>query len=67
MVGKTHSSTVTVTRAGGRSRPSRADRGTTGRQDSGREAQREPVGKRITARITVLDHPDGAVASRRSL
>ncbi|MEU6366567.1 ATP-binding protein [Streptomyces sp. NPDC046931] len=33
----------------------------------GFEAQREPVGKRITARIALLDDPDGAVAGRRPL
>ncbi|MFE5402163.1 ATP-binding protein [Streptomyces sp. NPDC056580] len=31
------------------------------------EAQREPVGKRITARIALLDDPSGAVAGRRPL
>ncbi|MFF8595219.1 ATP-binding protein [Streptomyces sp. NPDC015220] len=33
----------------------------------GFEAQREPVGKRITARIALLDDPGGAVAGRRPL
>lgn len=33
----------------------------------GFEAQREPVGKRITARIALLDDPSGAVAGRRPL
>ncbi|MGW5480659.1 ATP-binding protein [Streptomyces sp. NPDC004008] len=32
--------------------------------DQGLEAQREPVGKRITARLALLDDPDGAVADR---
>ncbi|MFE5403153.1 ATP-binding protein [Streptomyces sp. NPDC056580] len=31
------------------------------------EAQREPVGKRITVRIALLDDPGGAVAGRRPL
>ncbi|MFD5270511.1 ATP-binding protein [Streptomyces sp. NPDC058335] len=31
------------------------------------EAQREPVGKRITARIALLDDPGGAIAGRRPL
>jgi hypothetical protein len=30
-------------------------------------AQREPVGKRITARIALLDDPDGGLAGRRPL
>ncbi|MGA5205461.1 ATP-binding protein [Streptomyces variegatus] len=30
-------------------------------------AQREPVGKRITARIALLDDPGGAIAARRPL
>jgi anti-sigma regulatory factor (Ser/Thr protein kinase) len=33
----------------------------------GFEAQREPVGKRITARIALLDDPSGAFAGRRLL
>jgi anti-sigma regulatory factor (Ser/Thr protein kinase) len=33
----------------------------------GFEAQREPVGKRITARIALLDDPGGAMAGRRTL
>ena len=33
----------------------------------GFEAQREPVGKRITARIALLDVPDGDVAGRNPL
>ncbi|WDM16513.1 ATP-binding protein [Streptomyces lavenduligriseus] len=33
----------------------------------GFEAQREPVGKRITARIALADDPGGAVAGRRPL
>ncbi|MER7484274.1 ATP-binding protein [Streptomyces sp. NPDC126510] len=33
----------------------------------GFEAQREPVGKRITARIALLDDPGGTVAGRRPL
>ncbi|MGQ4419514.1 ATP-binding protein, partial [Streptomyces sp. SAS_269] len=33
----------------------------------GFEAQREPVGKRITARIALLDDPGGAIAGRRPL
>ncbi|MFF3518795.1 ATP-binding protein [Streptomyces sp. NPDC002573] len=33
----------------------------------GFEAQREPVGKRITARIALLDDPGGAVTGRRPL
>ncbi|MGV9254954.1 ATP-binding protein [Streptomyces sp. NPDC003697] len=33
----------------------------------GFQAQREPVGKRITARIALLDDPGGAVAGRRPL
>ncbi|MEU7061551.1 ATP-binding protein [Streptomyces sp. NPDC046197] len=33
----------------------------------GFELQREPVGKRITARIALLDDPGGAVAGRRPL
>ncbi|MFD3843451.1 ATP-binding protein [Streptomyces sp. NPDC058642] len=33
----------------------------------GFEAQREPVGKRITARIALLDDPGGAITSRRPL
>ncbi|MER8220818.1 ATP-binding protein [Streptomyces sp. NPDC094143] len=33
----------------------------------GFEVQREPVGKRITARIALLDDPDGAVAGRNPL
>ncbi|MFF4310935.1 ATP-binding protein [Streptomyces sp. 900105755] len=33
----------------------------------GFEAQREPVGKRITARITLLDDPGGAITGRRPL
>ncbi|WP_317445393.1 ATP-binding protein [Streptomyces collinus] len=33
----------------------------------GFEAQREPVGKRITARLALLDDPAGAVAGRRPL
>ncbi|MEW2259835.1 hypothetical protein [Streptomyces sp. NPDC047869] len=31
----------------------------------GFEAQQEPVGKRITARMALLDDPDGSVAGRR--
>ncbi|MFF2205481.1 ATP-binding protein [Streptomyces sp. NPDC058145] len=31
------------------------------------EAQREPVGKRITVRIALLDDPGGAIAGRRPL
>ncbi|MEU6557114.1 ATP-binding protein [Streptomyces sp. NPDC046915] len=31
----------------------------------GFEAQREPVGKRITARIALLDEPGGSIAGRR--
>ncbi|MFJ4036046.1 ATP-binding protein [Streptomyces griseoluteus] len=31
------------------------------------EAQREPVGKRITARVALLDDPGGAVAGQRPL
>ncbi|MGW7385559.1 hypothetical protein [Streptomyces sp. NPDC054794] len=31
----------------------------------GFEAQREPVGKRLTARLALLDDPSGAVAGRR--
>ncbi|GHE97785.1 ATP-binding protein [Streptomyces griseoluteus] len=31
------------------------------------EAQREPVGKRITARIALLDDPGGAIAGHRPL
>ncbi|GEK01931.1 ATP-binding protein [Streptomyces sp. 1-11] len=31
------------------------------------EAQREPVGKRITVRIALLDDPAGAIAGRRPL
>jgi anti-sigma regulatory factor (Ser/Thr protein kinase) len=30
-------------------------------------AQREPIGKRITARIALLDDPGGAIAARRPL
>ncbi|MFF9457702.1 ATP-binding protein [Streptomyces flaveolus] len=33
----------------------------------GFEAQREPVGKRITARIALADDPGGAIAGRRPL
>jgi anti-sigma regulatory factor (Ser/Thr protein kinase) len=33
----------------------------------GFEAHREPVGKRITARIALLDDPGGAIAGRRPL
>ncbi|MDT9686214.1 ATP-binding protein [Streptomyces sp. TRM76323] len=33
----------------------------------GFEVQREPVGKRVTARIALLDDPGGAVAGRRPL
>jgi hypothetical protein len=33
----------------------------------GFEAQREPIGKRITARIALLDDPGGALAGRRPL
>ncbi|MER5831390.1 ATP-binding protein [Streptomyces sp. NPDC002130] len=33
----------------------------------GFEAQREPVGKRITARIALLDDPGGAVTGRRPI
>ncbi|MEU9446968.1 ATP-binding protein [Streptomyces sp. NPDC048304] len=33
----------------------------------GFEAQREPVGKRITARIALLDDPGGAIAAHRPL
>ncbi len=33
----------------------------------GFEAQREPVGKRITARIALMDDPGGAVAGHRPL
>lgn len=33
----------------------------------GFEAQREPVGKRITARIALLDDPGGAITGRRPL
>ncbi|MER6038480.1 ATP-binding protein [Streptomyces sp. NPDC001835] len=33
----------------------------------GFEAQREPVGKRITARIALLDDPGGAIAGRRPM
>ncbi|GGU02610.1 ATP-binding protein [Streptomyces coeruleorubidus] len=33
----------------------------------GFEAQREPVGKRITARIALLDDPGGAIAGHRPL
>jgi len=33
----------------------------------GFEAQREPVGKRITVRIALLDDPGGAIAGRRPL
>jgi anti-sigma regulatory factor (Ser/Thr protein kinase) len=33
----------------------------------GFEAQREPVGKRITARIALMDDPGGAIAGRRPL
>ncbi|MFJ3811236.1 ATP-binding protein [Streptomyces sp. NPDC090073] len=33
----------------------------------GSELQREPVGKRITARVALLDDPGGAVAGRRPL
>ncbi|ALO99990.1 hypothetical protein SHL15_9072 [Streptomyces hygroscopicus subsp. limoneus] len=31
------------------------------------EAQREPVGKRITVRTALLEDPGGAVAGRRPL
>ncbi|MFE1836688.1 ATP-binding protein [Streptomyces sviceus] len=33
----------------------------------GFEAQREPVGKRVTARIALLDDPGGAIAGHRPL
>ncbi|MFI6857918.1 ATP-binding protein [Streptomyces sp. NPDC050416] len=33
----------------------------------GFEAQREPVGKRITARVALLDDPGGAITGRRPL
>jgi hypothetical protein len=33
----------------------------------GFQAQREPVGKRITARIALMDTPGGALAGRRPL
>ncbi|CAM5655505.1 hypothetical protein GCM10010345_91750 [Streptomyces canarius] len=33
----------------------------------GFEAQREPVGKRITARIALADDPDGAISGRQPL
>ncbi|MFF4021145.1 ATP-binding protein [Streptomyces sp. NPDC001843] len=33
----------------------------------GFEAQREPVGKRITARIALLDDPDGTIPGQRTL
>ncbi|GGW13537.1 hypothetical protein GCM10018980_70620 [Streptomyces capoamus] len=33
----------------------------------GFEAQREPVGKRITARLALADDPDGAIGGRRPL
>ncbi|MFE0388643.1 hypothetical protein ACFW1F_31845 [Streptomyces bungoensis] len=33
----------------------------------GLEVQREPVGKRVTARLALADDPDGAVSGRMPL